>query len=196
LAGPLQQSTHLLECEVGPAGENEEEVLVGVPFHPLDGRDAGLRDRLVGVEALGETVVAGTRPALDEGRCGVAGSFEHFGERVGLIRHVIARRTQSVGCRVEAAEKRRQRRLGLRGLGECPFETHGLGGQRVEGGRCGRGAVASESVGPQPIEGDDDDRVGSGNDGALFGLFTSAGHENHERERSDRDGDHEAFSEA
>jgi hypothetical protein len=111
LAGPLQQSTHLLECEVGPAGEDEEEVLVGVPLHPLDGLDAGLRDRLVGVEALSETVIARARPAFDEGGGGVAGSFEHFGERVGLIRHVIARRPQPVGGRVEAAEEGRQRRL-------------------------------------------------------------------------------------
>jgi hypothetical protein len=84
----------------------------------------------------------------------------------------------------------------MRGLGEGPLEAHRLGGESVEGRRRRRGAVTAESVGPQPIEGDDDDRVGSGNDGALFGLFTSAGHENHERERSDRDGDHEAFSEA
>ncbi len=196
LAGPFEQRVHLLEGEVGPTGQDEQEVLVGVYFHPLRGFGARLCDRLVRVEALRETVVAATWQALDEGGGGVAGSLEHLGQSLGLVGHVVARRPEPVGGRVETAEEGGQRRLGLRRLGEGPLEAHRLGRQCVKGGCPGRCAVAAESIGPQTIESDDDDRMGACNDAALLGLVSTAGHQHHNRDETNRYGGQDSFQEA
>ena len=193
LAGAFEQGVHLLDGDIGPTGQNEQEVVVGMNAHPLHGRRARTVERLVRVEPLRETVVAAAGQAFDKRGGRVACGAEDLGECRGLVGHRVSRHPQPVGGRVEAAEKSGQRRLGLWSLCERPLEAHRLGGEGVEGRRPGRCPVAAESVRPEPIQGDDDDRVGAGDNSPFLGLLTPTGHQHQDRQTADRSGGREAL---
>ena len=165
-------------------------------FHPLGGLHTRIGDGLVRIKALCEAVVAAARQALDKGGSRVAGSLEDLGQGLGLVGHIVARRSEPIGGWVKTAEEGGQRRLRLRRLGEGPLEAHRLCGQCVERGSPGRGTIAAESIRTYAVERNDYDRMSAGYDTALLALFTSAGHQHHDREAAHCDSGHEAFQEA
>ena len=91
LTPSLEQQMYLFKRRARPPAEDQQEILVGVGAHPLGGRVTGRRSCLIGVETLGEAVIAAAGRTLHESGCAVACCSQDLGEGHGLVREVIPR---------------------------------------------------------------------------------------------------------
>ena len=192
LTASSEQRPHLFQGRVGPPTEKQQEVLIDVCAHPLDCRLPRCGPSLVRTETLREAIVAASRCTLQKGRGAVTRRSENLREGHGFVREIVTGFSQRIGGRVHSAEHGRERRQRLRRLSERPLEAHRLGGEGVECGSPGQGAVTPEGIRPQSIHRENDYRMRARGDDAFLGLLAATGHQDNQPEKTGQRRDHHA----